>query len=318
MRRTPTPKPLGLPTATPHTAETAVAAVRASLSRALQAVEAGLWPVQLGPAGDLSQAGEGHFHLVPELFVQLAGQTHFQFSAHSLTLLPGQVLLLPPRVMHAEQVSDGPQGEPFTNLVLQAEGDRMGCHLARQVAPGEPGILHLAALQHPQAPRIHGWLADAAALAAPRPKATQPWVQAQARALVCAALAGTLGALSDTARADNTEPALVSRLRVLVQNQLGDQALSVRLLAAQSGCTADHLSHVFARSTGEHLVAYINRLRLARAAMLLQDPTLAAKQVAWACGFASASYFSRAFSQHHGMTPTHWRARAGAQLAKPV
>ncbi|OYU73784.1 MAG: hypothetical protein CFE45_36405 [Burkholderiales bacterium PBB5] len=79
-------------------------------------------------------------------------------------------------------------------------------------------------------------------------------------------------------------------------------------MAAQSGCTADHLSHVFARSTGEHLVAYINRLRLALAAQLLQDTSMAAKQVAWACGFASQSYFSRAFIQHHGMTPTAWRA----------
>jgi AraC-like DNA-binding protein len=279
-----------------------------ALEQAVCALAQGDWPVVVGPAGDLGQPGAGHFHLVPELFVQLAGHTDFQFPGQHLRLLPGQVLLLPPRLLHAERVADGPLGAPFANLVLQADGERLGCHLAHQVAPGQPGIAHLVALAHPQARHIHGWLADAAHLGHPALQAVAaPWLALQARGLVCAALAGTLHALLNLPAQAVAEPPLVTRLRVLVQNQLGDQGLSVRGLARQSGCTADHLSHVFARCTGEHLVAYINRLRLARAAQLLQDTPMAAKQVAWACGFASQSYFSRAFSQHHGMTPTAWR-----------
>jgi transcriptional regulator GlxA family with amidase domain len=104
----------------------------------------------------------------------------------------------------------------------------------------------------------------------------------------------------------------VARLRVMVQNQLGDRHLGVRGLARQSGCTADHLSSVFSRSTGEHLAAYINRLRLARAAHLLRDTAMAAKEVAWACGYASPSYFSHCFRRQHGVSPQQWRGASGA------
>ena len=293
----------------------AQARLQQALEQAVQNLAKGEWSVELGPAGDLDQPGAGHFHLVPELFVQLAGHTDFQFPGHHQRLLPGQVLLLPPRLLHAERVADDPGGAPFANLVLQADGDRLACHLAQQVAPGQPGIQHLVALAHPQGRRIHGWLTDAAGLhEADRLAAAAPWRGAQARALVCAALAGTLRALLDPPAQAMAEPPLVARLRVLVQNQLGDQGLCVRSLAGQSGCTADHLSHVFARHTGERLVAYINRLRLVRAAQLLQDTPMAAKQVAWACGFASQSYFSRAFSQHHGVTPTTWRTKRSQAL----
>ena len=93
---------------------------------------------------------------------------------------------------------------------------------------------------------------------------------------------------------------------------LGDAGLSVRRLAAQSGCSADHLSSVFASTTGEHLIACISRLRLARAADLLRQTEMPCKQVAWACGYARHSYFSQCFRRQHGMTPQAWRAGRGA------
>ena len=71
------------------------------------------------------------------------------------------------------------------------------------------------------------------------------------------------------------EPPLVARARVLIQNQLGDQALSVKRLAGQLGCTADYLSHVFSQTSGEHLAAYINRQRMERGAHLLREGGLA-------------------------------------------
>ena len=46
------------------------------------------------------------------------------------------------------------------------------------------------------------------------------------------------------------EPSLVSRVRVFVQNQLGDHQLSVRRLAEQARCTPDYLSNVFSVATG--------------------------------------------------------------------
>jgi len=290
------------------------AALREALAAAVAALASGQWPLWLGPPADAAQRAQGHFHLAPELFVQVSGSTQFQFPGGEHRLGPGELLLLPPQLLHAERVQAGAAGEPFRNLVIYAEAGVLSCHLAHELRPGVPGVLHLEARRHPQAPHVLAWLGDALEIGRPAAGTAVPaWAAAQQRALVTAALAGVLRALEEPAAGDLGEPPLVAGLRVLIRNQLGDQALSVRSLAQQSGCTADYLSHLFRRSTGEHLVACINRLRLERAASLLAEGRLAGKEVAWACGYASHSYFIRSFRARYGMTPTDWCTRqAGA------
>ena len=256
--------------------------------------------------------GEGHVHLAPELFLQVSGWTRFRFPQGELQLMAGEALVLPPKLMHAEIVGTGEAGEPFHNVVIYAEGEALTCHLAHEANPGRPDILHLEAVRDSQAQRIHGWLADAARLgrAESRPD-TQTWTDVQARALVSAATAGVLRALEEQGRESQPEPPLVARVRVLIQNRLGDHTMSVRELAGQCGCTADYLSHVFSQTTGEHLAAYINRQRMERAAHLLSESAMAGKEIAWACGFATQSYFIRTFRTHFGVTPKAWRAGHG-------
>lgn len=86
----------------------------------------------LGPQPGLREHEPGHFHPVPELFLQVAGRTRFQFPQAACWLAPGQVLLLPPLLQHDERVRSGPAGEAFCNLVLQADGNRQSCHLAHE------------------------------------------------------------------------------------------------------------------------------------------------------------------------------------------
>jgi AraC-like DNA-binding protein len=267
----------------------------------------GSLPLRLAPAGgDEVARGEGHFHLAPELFLQVAGWTRFRWPHGELLLPAGQALLLPPRLLHAEQIgADGP-GEVFRNLVVYADGTALSCHIAHEVAAGRPGILHLETSRHAHAARVHDWLRDASATGAAGD--ASPWATAQLRALVAAATAGVLRALDERDAAEPPEPALVARVRVLVQNQLGDQGLSVRRLAEQSGCTPDYLSHLFARSSGEHLAGFIVRQRLERAVRLLAESAMAGKEIAWACGFATQSYFIRSFRSRYGVTPRDWRA----------
>jgi AraC-like DNA-binding protein len=258
--------------------------------------------------------GDGHFHLAAELFLQVAGWTEFRFPHTTLRLRAGEALLLPPRLLHAERVGGGSAAAPFCNIVIYADGAALSCHLAHEAAPGRPDILHLETTRHAQALHVHDWLGDAARLGRTG-DAAGPMAEVQARSLVAAAAAGVLRALDAADPQAPPEPALVARARVLVNNQLGDPHLSVRSLAAQAGCTADYLSHRFSQATGEHLAAYIVRQRMERAAHLLEQSALAGKEVAWACGFATPSYFVRSFRSHHGLTPQAWRAARGLPLA---
>nr|WP_315235215.1 helix-turn-helix transcriptional regulator [uncultured Albidiferax sp.] len=252
-----------------------------------------------------SLRGEGHFHLVPELFLQIGGSTQFTMPHGPLALGTGEALLMPPRMLHAETISGN-----FSNLVVYADGTALTCHLAAETTPGRPGIDHLESRQHPHAARIHDWLADAAALGFDAEDAN---ARLQVRALLASACAGVLRVLDDAAPRTQPEPPLVARVRMWVNNQLGDHALNVTALAAQAGCTPEYLSHVFSQTTGGHLIAHINRQRMARAAHLLEETDMVGKEVAWACGFTTPSYFIQTFRQQFGATPQQWRAKRRAE-----
>lgn len=289
--------------------------LRRHLSTFLQQAAAGALRLHLpGLDGPMAARGDGHFHLACELFFQVEGYTLFRFPHAQLLVRPGEALIVPPTLRHDEEVRGGDKGEPFRNVVVYAEGAALSCHLAHEIDASRPGIAHLESRQHPQVRRIQHWLLDAARLGAGNADggAADALAVMQSHALIAAATAGVMRVLDDAARPGPTESPLVARVRTLVQNQLGDPQLSVTGLARECGCSADHLSSTFSRSTGEHLAGYVNRLRVERAARLLADTHLSGKEVAWACGFASPSYFVRTFRAHHGVTPGAWReASAG-------
>ena len=292
------------------------ARLRHCLGETIQGLASGVLDIRHPgrPVGTMPR-GAGHFHLACELFVQLSGWTLFQLPQGDVRLEAGQALLIPPRLLHDERVGAGSDGQRFENLVLYAEDGALRCHLAHEASSGVPGMLHLDMCRHAQATRIQEWLSSAA-LAADERKRGSPdfpvtpldtWGRMQSRALVVAALSGVLYAIDDRPSDALPEPVLVSRVRVMIQNQLGDSTLTVRQLAEQVGCTADYLSNLFSIATREHLSSYINRLRVERAAHLLRESSLSGKEIAWACGFSSQSYFIRAFRAHFGQTPKTWR-----------
>ena len=258
-------------------------------------------PIPPAPIG--MPRGAGHFHMGAELFLQIGGETAFRFPHARLDLQETQALVMPPKLLHDERVQDGADAD-FSNIVIYADSQVVTCHLAYQESPRKPGILHLEQCRDVEAARIQNWLADAATPPAVDPSAT--WVFQQ-RALVLTALTSVRRLLDAPTSANLREPPLLAKLRVLVQNRLGDPELTVASLAQSLGCSADYLSHLYSSQTGEHLRGTIQKQRLARAARLLTESDAAVKEVAWNCGFGSASYFIRSFRAEYGMTPQNYR-----------
>ena len=75
-----------------------------------------------------------------------------------------------------------------------------------------------------------------------------------------------------------------------------------------------HFHRVFRAVTGETLAAFVQRLRLERAAVaLIHHADQSVLAVALDHGFMSAAGFARAFRAHFGTTATAWRAKGSAQ-----
>lgn len=68
-----------------------------------------------------------------------------------------------------------------------------------------------------------------------------------------------------------------------------------------------HFLRMFKRHMGITTTAYINLMRLERAARLLRTTDLSVTDICARCGFGNVSYFIKCFSRHYGVTPLAFR-----------
>jgi len=81
---------------------------------------------------------------------------------------------------------------------------------------------------------------------------------------------------------------------------------------ARAGVTPSHFSRSFTATVGESPRAYVERLRLERAAVLLVVRAASVLEIALESGFQSHETFTRAFSRRFGIAPSRWRHGSGS------
>ena len=74
------------------------------------------------------------------------------------------------------------------------------------------------------------------------------------------------------------------------------------------GLSSGYLCRIFKEETSVSINAYINSLRMTKAAELLKDNNSYIKEVAISVGFEDQLYFSRQFKRYYGVTPSEYRS----------
>ena len=87
--------------------------------------------------------------------------------------------------------------------------------------------------------------------------------------------------------------------------------LSLQDMAEVAYMGARQLSRIFMQRTGLPPMAYLRKLRVDRARVLLSTPALSIKQVAMEVGFDDPYHFSRVFHQAEGVSPLEYRRTCG-------
>jgi AraC-like DNA-binding protein len=87
--------------------------------------------------------------------------------------------------------------------------------------------------------------------------------------------------------------------------------LSLEEIAGVSGLSAPYFSTIFREEMGENLSAYLNRLRVEKAAGLLTESKFTLNEIAEACGFEDQSWFSKIFKNYMGVSPGRYREQGG-------
>lgn len=75
------------------------------------------------------------------------------------------------------------------------------------------------------------------------------------------------------------------------------------------------LQRAFAEAGETSFRAYLQRVRMDRAAELLREGTAPVNEVATAVGYRQPAQFAKAFRRHHGAAPSSFRGNVTAALA---
>ncbi len=84
-------------------------------------------------------------------------------------------------------------------------------------------------------------------------------------------------------------------------------------IAAAAHSSPSHLSRLFTAELGHGPTQHLRRLRLDRAADLLRSGQANVTEASFACGYQSLGQFSRAFTEHHGQSPSAFLPRNSGQ-----
>jgi AraC-like DNA-binding protein len=93
----------------------------------------------------------------------------------------------------------------------------------------------------------------------------------------------------------------------MIEEQKGALSLSLTASSRALGVTEEHLLRVFKRELGMTFRQYLRKRRMALAAELVGDSSLAIKHIATLFGYGDVSNFYRDFKEVHGVNPGEWR-----------
>jgi AraC-like DNA-binding protein len=118
----------------------------------------------------------------------------------------------------------------------------------------------------------------------------------------------------------NLERYHLVRVRAFVSANLGDTALSARMIAQGIGLSVSHVHRLF-RHEPQTLMEFVWEQRLAASHRALAsgcEPPLSIGEIAWRNGFSDLSHFSKSYRRKFGISPSDSRAGASRRKGYPA
>jgi len=113
--------------------------------------------------------------------------------------------------------------------------------------------------------------------------------------------------------AENADEKFLEQVRLAIEANLSNEGFNVEQLARAVTHSRGHLHRRLRDLAGESPSDLIRRIRLERAAQLLEAGAGTVSEVAYSVGFKSVAHFSNAFLALYGVRPSSWRGVPGPQ-----
>ena len=114
--------------------------------------------------------------------------------------------------------------------------------------------------------------------------------------------------LSNKYRAiDNEKNSFVKKVMDIIEANIANPSLSVEMISNEMAMSSTHLYRKFKESTEHAPKELIQKYRLKKASLLLQNHEGNISDISHLVGFSSLSYFSRSFKAEFGMSPKQYQ-----------
>ncbi|MBO5219655.1 MAG: AraC family transcriptional regulator [Clostridia bacterium] len=257
-----------------------------------------------------------NLHDSVELVLMDSGSVRWTISDREYRPKPGDILVVNPFELHASTMTVS-EGASATYYLVHIDLDEYihtlgkdGADALRRVLSGEEAFeTFLAAGESGDTAavirRMHAEFANDGA---------SPAGQCRMQAMVFTLLATLLTRCSPAVRSEN-ERRRYSFMRN-VEWHSGDhyfqEDLSTEKIAAAMNYSAAHFGRLYKECYGTGFQRYLRSWRIRKAAWGKEFREYSISEIAEKVGFRDYNYFSRAFKQELGLTPTEWYARRRA------
>ncbi len=116
----------------------------------------------------------------------------------------------------------------------------------------------------------------------------------------------TQGANVKKLEVSSPDDRLMRRVMAMINKNIGNQDLSVEMIANTVGISRVHLHRKLREITNQSARDFIRNVRLQQAATLLAEKHHSVSEIAEIVGFSSTSHFSVAFKDLYGLTPSEY------------
>lgn len=246
---------------------------------------------------------EPHYHPYYEIYYLLSGQCRV-FIHHSIYLLfSGDMVLIPPQVLHKMLYETDRAAERIT-VSFTAEYSksfRRNCDEASwNHIFSRPKLTIPTSSQTALLPLLEQLLQEYRGL--------DTYSQVQTKALLFQLLT-FIGRCQDDFQApqilDQAQTAIQEAARFIYEHYEENLTLADAALVAHMNTT--YFSKKFKESTGFGFKEYLTNLRLQKAARLLSTTDISITEIAGICGFSDGNYFGDVFRKSFGMSPRNYR-----------
>lgn len=253
--------------------------------------------------------GESHYHPYYELYYLVSGQCRVFLSHTIYYLFPGDLILIPPAILHKTLYETNCEAEritvSFTPEFIRDFETACGIQILKDIFPHQKKSIA-------PADRSGLMLFFERMLMENAKRDLFTKIQQKSCLYQLLTFLGRLHATEPSRdRLDHAEASIQEAAHFIFSHYM--EPLTLKDAAEVAHMSSTYFSRLFKETTGFGFKEYLNQIRLQNAAFLLQSTDASVTEIAIRCGFSDANYFGDSFKKAFHLSPREFR-RSGKIL----